>query len=202
MFTGIITHIGKVEEIISSNKNDLLLKISIKQKINRKIAIGCSIAINGICLTLIGKEKIGKKNIFSFEASNETCFKTTLRNWKKNQELNVEFALRVGDELSGHMVLGHVDTTTKVKNIRSVKDSKEFTFAAKKSLLQFIAKKGSIALDGVSLTVNEVRKNSFSVNLIPHTIANTTFKHATSGSLVNLEIDPLARYCKNDFSHN
>lgn len=202
MFTGIVTHLGKVEDISLSGKKDALLKISIEQKINRKVTIGCSIALNGICLTLISKAKIGKKNIFSFTASDETCIKTTLGNWKKNQEVNVEFALRAGDEFGGHMLLGHVDGTAKITSIKSVKDSREFTFAAKKSLLQFIVKKGSIALDGVSLTVNAVEKNSFSANLISHTIINTTFKHAACGNLVNLEIDPLARYCKNDSSYN
>ena len=190
MFTGIITHLGKIEALKQSSKKDLLLKISVAGKINRKLTIGCSIACNGICLTLIEQ----KKSLLSFQASKETCDKTTLANWKIGEEINLEFALRAGDEFGGHMVLGHVDGTAKILAIQSIKDSKKFTFAVKKELMKFIAEKGSVTLNGVSLTVNEVEKNSFSINLIPHTIANTAFKHEASGDLVNLEIDVIARY--------
>lgn len=201
MFTGIITHLGILKEIKTNNKKDLLLKISVcsakdegkkgvTKKINRKLEIGCSIACNGICLTLIEK----KNNVFSFQASKETCEKTTIKNWKIGQKINLEFAMRLGDEFGGHMVLGHVDDIAKIKKITPVKDSKEFIFETKKELMKFIAKKGSVTLDGVSLTVNEVKKNSFSVNLIPHTIANTTFNNTVVDDLVNLEIDAIARY--------
>ncbi|MBU6141013.1 MAG: riboflavin synthase [Proteobacteria bacterium] len=190
MFTGIITHQGKVEELKQNSKKDLLLKIFVAKKINRKLTIGCSIACNGICLTLISQQK----NTLSFQASKETCDKTTLAKWKIGQEINLEFALRAGDELGGHLVSGHVDATAKIKKIESVKDSKKFTFEAPKDLMKFIASKGSVTLDGISLTVNEVTKNLFCVNLIPHTIANTAFKNAAVGDLVNLEIDTIARY--------
>ncbi len=190
MFTGIITHLGKISELKKNPKKDLLLKISVVGKINRKLAIGCSIACNGICLTLIEQ----KKSLLSFQASRETCEKTTLENWKIGEEINLEFALRAGDELGGHMVLGHVDGTAKILAIQPIKDSKKFTFSTKKELMKFIAEKGSVTLNGASLTVNKVEKNSFSVNLIPHTIANTAFKNATVNDFINLEIDVIARY--------
>jgi riboflavin synthase len=190
MFTGIITHLGKVSELKKNPKKDLLLKISVVGKINRKLVIGCSIACNGICLTLIEQ----KKSLLSFQASRETCEKTTLENWKIGEEINLEFALRAGDELGGHMVLGHVDGTAKILTIQPIKDSKKFTFSTKKELMKFIAEKGSVTLNGASLTVNKVEKNSFSVNLIPHTIANTAFKNAAVNDFINLEIDVIARY--------
>ena len=190
MFTGIITHLGKISELKKNPKKDLLLKISVVGKINRKLAIGCSIACNGICLTLIEQ----KKSLLSFQASRETCEKTTLENCKIGEEINLEFALRAGDELGGHMVLGHVDGTAKILAIQPIKDSKKFTFSTKKELMKFIAEKGSVTLNGASLTVNKVEKNSFSVNLIPHTIANTAFKNAAVNDFINLEIDVIARY--------
>jgi riboflavin synthase len=190
MFTGIITHLGKISELKKNPKKDLLLKISVVGKINRKLVIGCSIACNGICLTLIEQ----KKSLLSFQASKETCEKTTLENWKIGEEINLEFALRAGDELGGHMVLGHVDGTAKILAIQPIKDSKKFTFSTKKELIKFIAEKGSVTLNGASLTVNEVKKNSFSVNLIPHTIANTAFKDSAVNDFINLEIDVIARY--------
>jgi riboflavin synthase len=190
MFTGIITHLGKISELKKNPKKDLLLKISVVGKINRKLVIGCSIACNGICLTLIEQ----KKSLLSFQASKVTCEITTLENWKIGEEINLEFALRAGDELGGHMVLGHVDGTAKILAIQPIKDSKKFTFSTKKELIKFIAEKGSVTLNGASLTVNEVKKNSFSVNLIPHTIANTAFKDSAVNDFINLEIDVIARY--------
>jgi riboflavin synthase len=198
MFTGIITHLGKVEALKFDAKKDLLLKISTdKNQVKRSLQNGCSIACNGICLTLIKKEISGKKIIFSFQASKETCDKTNLKDWKISQEINLEFALRAGDELGGHMVLGHVDTTTKITEIKKIKGSHQFTFETKKELMKFIAPKGSVTLDGVSLTVNEVKKNSFSVNIIPHTFANTIFQNYKIKNSVNLEIDSIARYLQN-----
>lgn len=195
MFTGIITNLAIVESVSRSKSQDLLLKISTaKNKIERKLEIGCSIACNGVCLTLIEKKIAAKKIVFSFQASNETCNKTTLKNWKVGQEINLEFALRMGDEFGGHMVLGHVDATAQIKDVARIKDSHKFTFLAPKNLMKFISEKGSVTLDGTSLTVNEVKKNQFSVNVIAHTLANTAFKNATVGDLVNLEIDAIARY--------
>ena len=202
MFTGIITNIGNLESLTKNSKKDLLLKISTDKNLKRKLEIGCSIACNGICLTLVKKEIAAKKIIFSFQASNETCEKTTLKNWSVNQKVNLEFALRVGDELGGHMVLGHVDGTAEIKAVKRIKDSHKFTFVAPKNLMKFITQKGSVTLDGVSLTVNEVEKNQFSINAIVHTLENTVLKNSKIGDLVNLEIDAIARYVErlNNFS--
>ncbi len=195
MFTGIISNLGKVKEVKLSKKNDLLLKISSEEKLIRsKLEIGCSIACNGICLTLIKKE-IAQKNItLSFQVSAETCDKTDLKNWKIGKLINLEFAMKIGDELGGHIVLGHVDGTVKVKALKQIQNSHQFTFSAEKNLMRFIASKGSVTLNGVSLTVNEVKKNSFNVNIIPHTFHNTSFQNLKISDLVNLEIDPIARY--------
>lgn len=194
MFTGIITHLGKVSALDFNQKKDLLLKITTFSKINRKLEIGCSIACNGICLTLISKKKFFKKTTLAFQASDETLQKTNLQNWKISDEINLEFALRAGDELGGHMVLGHVDDVAQIKSITPIKDSQQFIFSAKKDLMKFISAKGSITLNGISLTINEVGESDFAVNLIPHTIENTSFKTAKIGDFVNLEIDAIARY--------
>jgi len=194
MFTGIITHLGKVESLSFNKKNDLLLKISTNKKISRKLEIGCSIACNGICLTLIEKKLSGAKIIFAFQASEETCSKTNLKNWSVGQLINLEFALRFGDELGGHLVSGHVDGVAKITAIKSIKTSHRFTFETKKELMKFITEKGSVTLDGISLTVNEVKKNSFSINAISHTLKNTNLQNAKIGDSINLEIDTIARY--------
>lgn len=195
MFTGIITNIAVVESLKENKSKDLLLEISSdKNKIKRKLEIGCSVACNGICLTLISKKIAAKKIILSFQASKETCEKTTLKNWKKGQKINLEFALRMLDELGGHLVLGHIDATAKIKEIKKVLESHKVTFETKNELMKFISEKGSVTLDGVSLTVNQVKKNSFSVNIIPHTISATAFGNLKLGDSLNLEVDAMARY--------
>ena len=203
MFTGIITNIGEVEELKFGAQKDLLVKISTKKIIGRKLEIGCSIACNGVCLTLVKKEISSKKNpkknlgktLLHFQASKETLDKTNLKNWQNGELVNLEFALRFGDELGGHLVLGHVDGCVKIAAIKKIKDSHKFTFAVKdKKLLKFIAPKGSVTLNGTSLTVNEVDGGKFTVNVISHTIENTAFQLAKVGDLVNLEIDMMARY--------
>ncbi len=197
MFTGIITNLGIVESLSSNKEKDLLIKISTQNKLDRKLKIGCSISCNGICLTLIKKEISGKKIIFSFQVSEETCKKTNLKNWKIGELINLEFAMQIGDEFGGHMVLGHIDDCVKIISIKKVKDSFKFTLENKKNIRQFISSKCSVALNGVSLTVNEVKNSSFSVNIIPHTIKNTSFKNYKVKDLVNIEIDLIARYLKN-----
>lgn len=198
MFTGIITNAGIVESISRNNKSDILLQVStLKKNVSRTLEIGCSIACNGICLTLLEKKISGQKVIFSFQASKETEQKTTLNQWQIGQEINLEFALRVGDELGGHMVLGHVDATAKIIQIKKIKDSHLFEFQAPKDLLPFIVKKGSVTIDGISLTVNETNSDKFSINAIKHTLENTNLQHQKIGNLVNLEIDTLARYILN-----
>ena len=199
MFTGIITHIAKIESLTTSKSYDTLLQVSLPtSQIKRKLAIGCSIALNGICLTLVAQKKSTQKTQLSFQASEETREKTNLKNWKIGDLLNTEFALRVGDELGGHMVLGHVDDCAKITEIKKIKGSHRFTFSAEKKWEKFLMPKGSAVIDGVSLTVNEVvsegKKVNFQINVIPHTLENTGFKGYKIGDLVNLEIDVLARY--------
>lgn len=194
MFTGIVTNIGKIEELKFTSKKDCSLKISTAKITKRKIEIGCSIACNGICLTLVKKETATQKNNFFFQVSEETCAKTNLKNWKIGQQINLEFSMRMGDEFGGHMVLGHVDGVAKIKDIKPVKGSYKFIFEVEKNLMKFITEKGSVTLNGVSLTVNDVIKNLFSVNIIPHTFENTGFQNLKIGDSINLEVDAMARY--------
>jgi riboflavin synthase len=195
MFTGIITHLGKVEILENNAEKDLLLKLSTAENaIERKLEIGCSIAVNGTCLTLVSKESVGENVLLTFQASRETCEKTTLEKFKIGEIVNLEFALRVGDELGGHMVSGHVDEVVEIVTIEEVQDSHRVGFRVSKELSKFIAEKGSAVINGVSLTVNESLGEIFFVNIIPHTFINTNFKNLEVGGLVNLEIDLVARY--------
>lgn len=194
MFTGIITNIGLVEELNFSDKKDLLIKVSTTKTPERKLDLGCSISCNGVCLTLIEKDCSKKRNQLSFQASKETLEKTNFQSLHIGDALNLEFAMKLGDELGGHMVSGHVDGCAKIEKIVKIKDSYKFTFTAENNLLKFISEKGSVTLNGTSLTVNKTEGNYFSVNLIDHTINNTTFETTKVGDLVNLEVDMLARY--------
>lgn len=203
MFTGIINHLAKIEEIKHRKNSDSLLRISLdKNSIKKMLKIGCSIACNGICLTLISQEIIAKKIFLTFNASQETFEKTTLKNFQKNDFINVEFSLKIGDELGGHLVLGHVDDTAKILDISSIKDSWIFSFELKENFKKFIVKKGSITINGVSLTINNVLKNSFDVNIIDHTFHHTTFQNLKLNHLVNLEIDVIARYVNSNLTFN
>jgi len=196
MFTGIITDIGKISELNFSQEKDCELAILPQKEILRSLDIGCSIACNGICLTLIKKEK----SQLYFQASKETCEVTNIKNWRIGQEINIEFALRIGDELGGHMVSGHVDGCAKLKDLQPIQNSVKMTFELtddSKNLAKFIAKKGSICLDGVSLTVNNSEENIFNVNIIEHSLQNTTLGALAIGDLVNVEIDLVARYILN-----
>lgn len=187
MFTGIVTDLGEVLDI--SGKGDVLFRIATSYAIEA-VPIGTSIANNGVCLTVIDRAP----GWFAVQASAETLSVTTLGLWKPGTKVNLERALKVGDELGGHIVSGHVDGVGKVIAIRPENDSLRFTFEAPESLRRLIASKGSIAIDGVSLTVNEAEGPAFGVNIIPHTRSVTTFGLYEPGSQVNLEIDMLARY--------
>ena len=159
------------------------------------IAVGASIACSGCCLTAIemGRLQDGR-GTFAVEASAETLSKTTLGDWKVGTRVNLERALKMGDELGGHIVSGHVDGLAEIISITPEGDSKRFRFKVPDGIARFIAVKGSVTLDGTSLTVNEVEGNIFGVNIIPHTQAVTTWGHARAGDAVNVEIDMLARY--------
>lgn len=198
MFTGIITHIATVKNLTRSANKDLLISLEINnQKITRNLEIGCSIACDGACLTLVSSANTANSQniILNFQASPETLKKTNIKNWKKGSKINIEFALRAGDELGGHLVSGHIDKTVKVKNIKKInKDSSQFLIELPKDLKKFIAPKGSVVLNGASLTVNEVLKDVFSVNVIKHTFDKTNFSNLKVGDELNLEIDLIARY--------
>jgi len=187
MFTGIVTDVGSVRSITTDG--DTRFEIETQYDLSQ-VELGASIACSGTCLTVI---ETGD-NWFAVQASGETLSKTVLGNWQVGSRMNLERALKVGDELGGHIVSGHVDGVGKVVSIRDEGESKRFTFEVPDDLKLFMAPKGSVTIDGVSLTVNEVNNNTFGVNIIPHTQQVTLFKDYQVGTEVNLEIDMLARY--------
>jgi len=192
MFTGIVTDIGEVVRVEKRGDTRFVIATTYAPE---SIAMGASIACSGCCLTAIEmcKSKVGR-GTFTVEASAETLSKTTLKNWKTGTRINLERALKMGDELGGHIVSGHVDGLGEIVSITPEGDSKRFRFKAPDDIARFIAQKGSVTLDGTSFTVNEVEGNLFGVNIIPHTQAVTTWGHARVGDAVNIEIDMLARY--------
>lgn len=188
MFTGIITDLATIAEV---TPGQAAKRFRLKTTYDLKtVDIGASIACNGCCLTVVEKGS----DWFAADASQETLDKTTLGAWKAGDKVNLERPLKVGDELGGHLVLGHVDGTASVTAIRDEAGSKRYIIAPPAGLAKFVAAKGSVCLDGVSLTVNEVDAESFGVNIIPHTLAVTTFGGLKVGSRLNMEIDTLARY--------
>ena len=187
MFTGIITDLAEVIEV--KGEGDVLLRVKTAYDV-KDIPMGASIAHNGICLTVIESGP----GWYTVQASAETISTTTLGTWKAGTRINLERPTRVGDELGGHIVSGHVDGVAHVVSITPENDSLRYVFQAPENLKKFVAPKGSVALDGVSLTVNEVEGNRFGVNIIPHTQSVTTFGLYEVGSPVNMEIDMLARY--------
>lgn len=191
MFTGIITDVGEIRGVES--RGDTRFVIGCAYDISG-IDIGASIACSGVCLTVVDKGGDDGGNWFGVDASAETLSHTNLGNWRDGSRVNLERSLRVGDELGGHIVSGHVDGTAEILSIEPEGDSLRYTFRAPEGMSRFVAAKGSVALDGVSLTVNEVDGAEFGINLIPHTQAVTTFGNSEVGDRVNFEIDVLARY--------
>jgi riboflavin synthase len=187
MFTGIITDVGRIRRL--ERRGDLHARIATGYDTGG-IEIGASIACDGVCLTVTGTGA----DWFDVDISAETLSKTTIGGWAEGDAINLERALKVGDELGGHIVSGHVDGVAEVVATRDEGESTRFTFRAPDALARFIAPKGSVALDGTSLTVNEVNGAEFGVNIIPHTKAVTTWGAVKAGDRVNLEIDTLARY--------
>ena len=187
MFTGIITDIGSVKAI--SGEGDVRFDINTTFVMD-DVAIGASIACAGVCLTVIEKGQ----GWFAVQASDETLQKTTLGDWQADTKINLERALKLGDELGGHIVSGHIDGVAHVVSTQAIGDSMKIDFEAPRDLAAFIAQKGSATIDGVSLTVNDVNDCNFSVNIIPHTQSETTLGKLIEGDRVNLEIDVLARY--------
>ncbi|MCB1399356.1 MAG: riboflavin synthase [Rhodobacteraceae bacterium] len=190
MFTGIITDIGEI--VTLEQAGDLRARIATGYDV-AGVDIGASIACDGVCLTVIAKGT-SPRNWFDVQISAESVARTTIGGWKVGGRLNLERALKVGDELGGHIVSGHVDGVAEIVAMRDEGDSTRFTFRAPEALAGYIAPKGSVALNGTSLTVNEVVGTEFGVNIIPHTKTVTTWGGVKVGDRVNLEIDTLARY--------
>ena len=188
MFTGIITDIG---DLATARSGSLAIRAAYPAA---GIAVGASIACDGVCLTVTGVRAEGSGSLFTVDVSNETQSKTTLGTWQPGRRINLERSLKVGDELGGHILTGHVDGVVKILDIRPDGDSRRFLFEAPEHLALYIAPKGCIALDGTSLTVNEVADNCFGVNMIPHTLTAATWGAKSTGDRVNLEIDLFARY--------
>jgi riboflavin synthase len=190
MFTGMITDVGAIRQV--EKRGDTHVVIATHYDVG-VIDIGASIACSGVCLTIVDK---GTSNDrwFVVTASGETLSKTTVADWRQGDPVNLERPMRLGDELGGHIVAGHVDGVAEIVGMVADGESKRMMFEAPLRFAHFIAAKGSIALDGVSLTVNEVDGPRFGVNIIPHTLKVTTFGRAKQGGKVNLEVDLLARY--------
>ena len=198
MFSGIISALGVVKNIIYNDIytfNIEIKKINLDEfeESNNLIKIGCSIACSGVCLTLTKK----KHNILTFDVSKETMNKTNLSNWKIGSLVNLERALRVGDEIGGHFVTGHVDTVLKLQKIIEENGSRILHIKLNNEISPYIASKGSITIEGISLTVNEVNNDYFSVNIIPFTWDNTNLSNINVNNFVNVEIDLLSRYLVN-----
>ncbi len=189
MFTGIISDIGEVKQADGG-------KFRIASRYDAAtIAIGASIACDGCCLTVTRVEPGAPGiSIFDVEASNETFARTTLGRWTIGRPVNLERSLRLGDELGGHMVAGHVDGVAEILAVTPDGASRRFDIRCPNALARFVAAKGSVALDGTSLTVNTVADNSFTVNIIPHTLEVTTWGQKRAGDLLNMEVDLIARY--------
>jgi riboflavin synthase len=193
MFTGIVTDIGEV--IVASARANNLSRLKIVCHYDLAgIADGASIACNGVCLTVVAAGIEDGHTWFSVDAAAETLAVTTAGRWRQGTKVNLERALKIGDELGGHIVTGHVDGVAQLVAREDLTEMARLTFQAPTQLSRFIAAKGSVALDGVSLTVNEVNDDRFEVLIIPHTLAVTTFGALRAGDAVNLEADLMARY--------
>ena len=193
MFTGIVTDIGTVAIVTERPGGDRRFRIEAGYAAG-SYSTGCSICCAGCCLTAVDFGARDEGSWFDVDVSNESLSLTTLETWREGTRINLERALGLGDELGGHLMTGHVDGVAVIIDRRPDGDSERFTFAVPEQLAPFIAAKGSVALDGTSLTVNAVSVQTFGVNLIPHTLAVTTWGARKEGDRVNLEIDVLARY--------
>ncbi|MFA6280332.1 MAG: riboflavin synthase [Bdellovibrionales bacterium] len=188
MFTGIISEIGSITAI--EKRGDWVITIAASEALLTSLSLGASVACSGVCLTVIALPA----GAFTVQASAETLSKTTLGAWDVGTPVNLERALRMGDELGGHIVSGHVDGLARVVDRKAEGDSVRFRFEVPAEFAPFLAPKGSVTLDGISLTVNEVEGNEFGVNIIPHTQTATTIGGKNVGDALNFEIDVIARY--------
>ncbi|NAZ35986.1 riboflavin synthase [Rubellimicrobium sp. CFH 75288] len=190
MFTGIVTDLGEVIAVRPGGDRRVRLATAYDPG---TLALGASVACDGVCLTVVDRGA-DPRPWFEVQVSAETLARTTLGEWVPGRRVNLERSLRVGDELGGHIVSGHVDGVAEVTETRPEGDSLRVVLRAPSALARFIAPKGSVALDGTSLTVNEVEGEAFGINLIPHTRAVTTWGEVRPGRRVNLEVDTMARY--------
>ncbi len=190
LFTGIVEDVGKIEKKILQKTGEYLIRIKCNMLNTKNFKLGESIAVNGVCLTVT---KSGK-TYFETLASLETLSKTNLGNKSVNDHVNLERAMKANGRFGGHIVSGHVDTLGKVTNVKKAGKSVEYWFRINKKLTKYIIEKGSITIDGISLTINRVRVNTFSVNIIPHTSQNTISNSWLNKSEVNLEFDMIAKY--------
>lgn len=193
MFTGIIQDIGRVRSIEKNGDWRIVIETNMDLA---KTPIGASIACSGVCLTVVEKGN----DWFSADVSAETLSKTSIKNWEDGVSINLEPSLQLGDELGGHFVFGHVDGLATLESIEQEGDSHRLTIKAPADLIQFIASKGSVSLDGTSLTVNEVNGDTFGINIVPHTWEKTTLGQKQAGDELNIEIDMLARYVARQLS--
>ena len=193
MFTGITTDLGEVLDVRQQAEGLRRLRIACSYD-RASIALGASIACSGVCLTAVETGEERGRTWFAVDAAAETLRLTTAGRWKKDTRLNLERSLKVGDELGGHIVAGHADGIAELAAREDLPDMARLAFRAPLALMRFVAQKGSVALDGVSLTVNEVTRDTFAVLIIPHTLKVTTFGSAKVGDAMNIEIDLMARY--------
>jgi riboflavin synthase len=194
MFTGIVTDIGEIESLDPVAEGQLhRLRIACRYD-QASIADGASIACNGVCLTVVASGVAQGRSWFEVDAAAETLAMTTAKHWRVGTRLNLERALKIGDELGGHIVAGHADGIAGIVARDDLPDMARFELRTTRELARFIAAKGSVTLDGVSLTVNTVEDVTFSVLIIPHTLSVTTLQDWREGSEVNLEVDLMARY--------
>jgi riboflavin synthase len=187
MFTGIIKNVIKLDRIKKDKKD-----ISIHIRLPFTVELGDSVSINGVCLTV--SRMMGKTSIFNI--SSETVTRSNLSHLKIGDWLNIEPSMKIDDLFHGHLVYGHIDGVGKISNIKETKGSSEFTIEHPPKLSMFIAEKGSIALDGVSLTITEIKENILKVVLLKHTLSQTNFLYKKRGDILNIEIDPITRYLK------
>ena len=192
MFTGLVSDVGEVVQI--EERGELRrVRIACSYPAHT-IAQGASIACSGPCLTAVAIGTQGERTWFDVDVAAETLARTTARDWRVGTKLNLERSLKLGDELGGHIVTGHVDGVARIASIDAFDGMKRYTIEAPQELARFIAEKGSVALDGTSLTVNEVDGRAFSILLIPHTLAVTTWGARAAGDRINIEVDLMARY--------
>lgn len=192
MFTGIITDVG---EIVAVEEKGTARHLTVACSYPAEtLPIGASICHMGVCLTVTSLKEEGGRTLFTVDASAETLARTTMGAWQAGRKVNLERSLRIGDELGGHIVTGHVDGVAEIVSREDRDGTAWFVFRAPRELARFIAEKGSVALDGTSLTVNGVKDDTFTVTMIPHTLAVTTWGEAKAGDRINLEVDMMARY--------